>query len=43
MNFDLSPAWISIKVTLTATVIVFFLGLISAWLFRRNRDDQYSA
>ena len=32
MNFDLSPAWISIKVTLTATVIVFFLGLISAWL-----------
>lgn len=32
MNFDLSPAWISIKVTLSATVIVFFLGLISAWL-----------
>lgn len=32
MNFDFSPAWISIKVTLSATVIVFFLGLISAWL-----------
>lgn len=32
MNFDLSPAWISIKVTLTATAIVFFLGLIIAWL-----------
>lgn len=32
INFDLSPAWISIKVTLTSTVIVFFLGLIIAWL-----------
>jgi len=32
MNFDLSPAWISIKVTLTATAIVFFLGLMIAWL-----------
>jgi molybdate transport system permease protein len=35
MNFDLSPAWISIKVTLTATVIVFFLGLIMAWLMTK--------
>ncbi|MDD3307406.1 MAG: molybdate ABC transporter permease subunit [Acetobacterium sp.] len=32
MNLDLSPAWISIKVTLTATAIVFFLGLMIAWL-----------
>ncbi len=32
MDFDLSPAWISIKVTLTATVVIFFLGLIIAWL-----------
>lgn len=32
INFDFSPAWISIKVTLTATVIIFFLGLITAWL-----------
>jgi len=31
MNFDLSPAWISIKVTLTATIIIFFLGLSIAW------------
>lgn len=35
MNFDLSPAWISIKVTLTATVIVFFMGLIMAWLMTK--------
>ncbi|MBI4858147.1 MAG: molybdate ABC transporter permease subunit [Acetobacterium woodii] len=32
MNFDFSPAWISIKVTLIATVINFFLGLSIAWL-----------
>jgi len=32
MGFDFSPAWISIKVTLTATAIVFFLGLVIAWL-----------
>lgn len=31
MNFDLSPAWISIKVTLIATIIIFFLGLSIAW------------
>lgn len=35
MNFDLSPAWISIKVTLSATVIVFFLGLITAWMMTK--------
>ncbi|MGV8906729.1 MAG: molybdate ABC transporter permease subunit [Acetobacterium sp.] len=32
MNFDLSPAWISIKITLTATIIIFFIGLSTAWL-----------
>lgn len=31
MDFDFSPAWISIKITLVATVIIFFLGLSSAW------------
>ena len=32
VNFDFSPAWISIKVTLIATTINFFLGLTIAWL-----------
>lgn len=32
INFDFSPAWISIKVTLTATTIIFFMGLSIAWL-----------
>ena len=32
INFDLSPAWISIKITLTATIIIFFIGLTTAWL-----------
>lgn len=31
MEFDFSPALISIKVSVTATVIVFFLGLFAAW------------
>ena len=31
MSFDLSPAWISIKVTLLSTVIIFFLGITIAW------------
>lgn len=37
MNFDLSPAWISIKITFTATVIIFFLGLFSAWWMTNYR------
>ncbi|NTV90082.1 MAG: molybdate ABC transporter permease subunit [Clostridiales bacterium] len=37
MNFDLSPAWISIKVTLVATVVVFFLGLSIAWWMTNYR------
>lgn len=35
MGFDFSPAWISIKVTLTSTVIIFFLGLITAWFMTK--------
>lgn len=31
MNFDLSPAWISIKITFVATAIIFILGLTAAW------------
>ncbi|HWQ76608.1 MAG TPA: molybdate ABC transporter permease subunit [Syntrophomonas sp.] len=31
MSFDLSPAWISIKITFVATVIIFILGLMAAW------------
>lgn len=37
MNFDLSPAWISIKITFIATVIVFFLGLSIAWWMTNYR------
>ncbi|HBQ86660.1 MAG TPA: molybdate ABC transporter permease subunit [Syntrophomonas sp.] len=37
MNFDLSPAWISIKVTFIATIIVFFLGLSIAWWMTNYR------
>jgi len=31
MGFDFSPAWISIKITLVSTVIIFFLGIAIAW------------
>lgn len=31
MNFDLSPAWISLKITLVSTIIIFFLGISVAW------------
>lgn len=31
MNLDFSPAWISIKVTFVATIIIFILGLTAAW------------
>ncbi len=37
MNFDLSPAWISIKITLIATTIIFFLGLSIAWWMTNYR------
>jgi molybdate ABC transporter permease protein len=31
MNVDLSPLWISLKTTVVATVITFFLGIAIAW------------
>ncbi|MCD7947900.1 MAG: molybdate ABC transporter permease subunit [Oscillospiraceae bacterium] len=31
MPIDLTPAWISLKITVTATIIIFFLGLLVAW------------
>jgi len=31
MSFDLSPLWISLKTTFTATAITFFLGISAAW------------
>ncbi len=37
MNFDLSPAWISIKITFIATIIIFFLGLSIAWWMTNYR------
>ena len=37
MNFDLSPAWISIKITLTATFFLFFLGLLVSWFMTNYR------
>ena len=37
MNFDVSPAWISIKITLVSTAIVFFLGLAVAWRMSKYR------
>lgn len=37
MNFDISPAWISIKITLVSTVIIFFLGLAIAWRMSNYR------
>ena len=32
MSMDLSPLWISIKTAVSATVITFFLGIVTAWL-----------
>lgn len=37
MNFDLSPAWISIKITFIATLFIFFLGLAAAWWMNNYR------
>lgn len=39
MNFDLSPAWISLKISLSATVIIFFVGLYIAW-FMTNYNGR---
>lgn len=35
MAFDFSPAWISLKVACLATVIVFILGLGTAWQMKK--------
>jgi len=37
MNFDLSPAWISIKITFAATAVIFLLGLAAAWWMTNYR------
>lgn len=37
MTMDLSPAWISIKITCVATFIIFFLGLSAAWFMTKYR------
>ncbi len=37
MIFDLSPAWISIKITFVATSIIFILGLSAAWWMTNYR------
>lgn len=31
MDFDISPAWISIKTVFIATIITFFVGIIAAY------------
>ena len=37
MNFDLSPAWISLKITLVSTLVIFFLGVTLAWRMSNYR------
>jgi molybdate transport system permease protein len=37
MNFDLSPAWISLKTAFTATIFTFFLGISAGWFIARYR------
>ena len=37
MNFDLSPALISMKVSLISTGIIFILGILSAWKMTNYR------
>ncbi len=34
---DLSPLWISIRTAITATIIVFFLGITAAWFMCRYK------
>lgn len=31
MDFDFSPAWVSLKVTSLSTIIIFFIGIAAAW------------
>lgn len=37
MNFDFSPAWVSLKVTCLATLIIFFTGIAAAWFISNYR------
>ena len=37
MNFDLSPALISIKISVISTSIIFFLGITTAWWMTNYR------
>ena len=37
---DSSPLWISLKVAAVATVITFFLGLMSAWLVLKMKKGR---
>lgn len=37
MNMDLSPLWISLKTALSATVLTFFFGIVTAWLVTSYR------
>lgn len=37
---DYSPLWISLKVAAAATVITFFLGLMSAWLVLKMKKGR---
>ncbi len=38
---DLSPLWISLKIALSATVVTFFLGLLTAWGVTRLNRGKY--
>lgn len=37
MNFDFSPAWISLKIAFVSTTVIFFLGIYAAWLMTKYR------
>ncbi len=37
-NLDWSPLWVSLRTTFVATAVIFFLGLIAAWLTIRVSD-----
>lgn len=38
MDFDISPAWISLKTTFTATSIIFFTGIAAAYWMANNNS-----
>lgn len=37
-NLDFSPLWVTLKTTITATVIIFILGILAAWFSLRLPD-----